>query len=114
MRYILLLFTALTLSISADASKPQYTVRDFGQFKTEVDGNLYKRLIEDSYDCEHLTVKQLRIRANMCEDRSLGNYVGTCVVVWVIWPVGIHTYSRGLKLTRAAQRYREELRFRDR
>lgn len=114
MRYILFLFAALTLSLSADASKPQYTVRDYGQFQNATSRNLYKNLIEDSYDCEHLSINQLRVRANMCTDRALGNYVGTCVLVWSVWPVGIHTYVRGFKLTRAAQRYREEISFRNR
>jgi len=114
MRYILFLFAALTLSLSADASKPQYTARDYGHFQAEVSGNLYKRLIEDSYDSSHLNIKQLRVRANMCTDRALGNYAGTCLLVWSVWPVGIHTYVRATKLTRAAQRYREEIAFRDR
>ena len=105
---------AIVLGLQVSAQNKHYTVRDYGQCAVTTQGNLYKQFIQDSYNCEHLSDKQLRTRINMCTDRAIGNYVGSAFVAIVVWPVAIHTYSRGIKLARSAQRYKQELDYRDR
>lgn len=113
MKYILFLM-AIALGLQVSAQNKHYTARDYGQSATVVQGNVYKQFIQDSYNCEYLSDKNLRTRINMCTDRAVGNYVGSVFLVLTVWPVSIHTYSRGIKLARAAQRYQQELDYRSR
>jgi len=105
---------AIVLGLQVSAQNKHYSARDYGHSAVISQGNLYKQFIQDSYDCEYLSDKNLRTRINMCTDRTVGNIVGSVVLAFVFWPASIHTYSRGVKLTRAAQRYQQELDYRRR
>jgi|11_taG_2_1085331.scaffolds.fasta_scaffold09996_6 hypothetical protein len=113
MKYILSLM-AIVLGLQVSAQNKNYTARDYGHSATISQGNLYKQFIQDSYNCEYLSDRNLRTRINMCTDRAIGNYVGSAFLAVLVWPVSIHTYSRGIKLARAAQRYKQELDYRNR
>lgn len=108
MKYFILSM-ALALGLQTSAQNSRYDVRDYGHRMTTVEGNLYKTFIYDSYDCEHLSKKNLRVRISMCTDRSAGNYIGGAALSAVFFPLGLHVYGRGYKLSMAAQRYQMEL-----